>query len=631
MLHKQKIYHRRFLLIYPKSCLSIINIVYRILPIFSMRGVNNICFLIIVTMTLLSCTPLNWERNKDLAMRDPIDREANLTRTDFKEGLRPYDDNNKKDITEEEEDAILPFYDIVLAPEAPQIPSSKLVTLAISEDINLKDVLIELARLADLELSIDPRINTGIILYIKDRPVNEAIELIAEKAKLKWEIDDGILSIERDAPYLINYSVDFLNLTRSVSGSLSTQTNVLSVSADTSGLNSGTSNTISYEYDGDMWTSIEANIQSILGLKASGNTADEEGEEDTLVDLGSAVGPTLSEGDEEQASVSTANVLPSSDAGFYYTINKQAGIISANATFAKHRLIKDYIEHIKMSLATQVLIEAKIIEVTLTEGYSTGIDWSGSNRFTSPSDLGATFLDGDTNPFSFSKNIFNSMTTALTFIEKFGTIRALSNPRLTAMNNQQAIFTFARNKPYFTIEAEDESDTDNSTSTVTITSTLNTVPIGIIMSIQPSINLDTQEITLNVRPTVSSDLGETFEVKDPAVSIIASRVDGGSDIESKIPTIQVRELDTVLKIKNDEVMVIGGLLQHEDTNNDQGAPFFSNIPIIGNLAKKTQKETTVKELIILITAKIVTPEGYMHDQDKRIYNRFSQDPRPLTF
>ena len=363
-------------------------------------------------------------------------------------------------------------------------------------------------------------------------------------------------------------------------------------------------------------------------LAAAAKAASEEGGDTTLVDLGSTVGPTITgaSGEEQSASTTTATV---SDAGFYYTINRQAGIISANATFAKHRLIKNYLERIKMRLATQVLIEAKIIEVTLTEEYSTGINWSGGSTITGASNLPAALADGSVEtPFSFQNNIFKNVTTALSFIENFGTVRALSNPRLMTMNNQQAIFTFAQNKPYFTIEAEDESDTDSTTSTLSITSTLNTVPIGIMMSIQPSINLDTQEITLNVRPTVSSDIGR--DVPDPGVQIIASRVEG-TTVESNIPTIEVRELDTVLKIKNDEVMVIGGLLQHLDTNIDTGAPFFSSIPIIGNLAKKTQKTTEVKELIILITAKIVTPEGYTHNTDRRLFNKFTQDPRPLTF
>ena len=98
-----------------------------------------------------------------------------------------------------------------------------------------------------------------------------------------------------------------------------------------------------------------------------------------------------------------------------------------------------------------------------------------------------------------------------------------------------------------------------------------------------------------------------------------------------MPVVQVRELDTVLKAKSGDVMVIGGLIQHIDNNSDVGVPFLSNIPLLGNAVKKVEKRSTVVETVILMTAKIITPRSNYHQHDKKLYDTFTQDPRPFAF
>ena len=102
-------------------------------------------------------------------------------------------------------------------------------------------------------------------------------------------------------------------------------------------------------------------------------------------------------------------------------------------------------------------------------------------------------------------------------------------------------------------------------------------------------------------------------------------------IESKIPQLEVRELDSIMKVKSGQVMVIGGLLEDKVINADAGVPGVSEVPYLGNLFKSVDKQTTKKELVILIRATVVGPHGYVDKADKGVYQKFMRDPRPLEF
>ena len=111
------------------------------------------------------------------------------------------------------------------------------------------------------------------------------------------------------------------------------------------------------------------------------------------------------------------------------------------------------------------------------------------------------------------------------FLEKFGVTRTLQNPRTIALNNQQSVLTFVTNHRYFTVEGErgnvsNTGSTSSTTNTTSVNSTLHTVPIGVILVFQPSIDLEKNEIMINLRPTLSS-LSQRGAVKDPAVQLLA--------------------------------------------------------------------------------------------------------------
>lgn len=196
------------------------------------------------------------------------------------------------------------------------------------------------------------------------------------------------------------------------------------------------------------------------------------------------------------------------------------------------------------------------------------------------------------------------------------------------MNNQQAVLSFATNEVYFTLDVEEESseEQNGTVQTLNIDSEIHTVPIGIILNLQPSINIDTNEITMNIRPTISRIVSR---VEDPGVAILAARNDAG-EVSSSIPIVEVKEIDSILKIQSGQVMVIGGLMEERNSNDENGVPFVSNFPVVGKLFKGTKKQGEVIETVIFIKATVVPGYG-VSDGDKKLYRTFMRDPRPLTF
>ncbi len=602
---------------------------------FRISGLFVLCAALLVN----ACT------EKDVKKVSDIDPKLGLTRDDYQNLTKPTSQNPDafKNNIASAPPPIPALAPVVAAPNPPKAGDSKIVSISVTEDVPLKDVMIELARLADVDLEMDPSISGGIIFRATNRPFSEVIERISELAGLRCDLRDNILRVSADKPFEKSYQVSFLNVERSSKNNVTLNTNVLSSSGNSgsnsgssnsgsssssnnsssgsgsgsgnSGLNSGSSTSITANSESDLWKSFEDGIKNIINATSSSSA---------------------SQGQGAAASTSGASTAIGSDApASFYTINKQAGIITVRATEKQHRKVNEFIEKLKMSATSQVLIEAKIVEVTLDKEFNSGINWqSVFNTLNSNFQITANYplQTTSTNALSFAINARgdSSIDTIINLTEQFGTSRTLSSPRLNAINNQQAVLTFAKNFVYFEIDVERESNTGTAISTdqTTVNTAVKTVPIGIVLNILPSINLDTNEVTLNVRPTLSKFIGSKI---DPAVAYLKSTLENGANIpDNEVPEIEVRELDSIMKIKSGGVMVIGGILQDSSENTDIGTPGASKIPVLGNLFKSVNKTDSLKEMVIFIKATIIpASSGNVSEFDQQLYRKFTSDPRPL--
>ncbi len=602
-------------------------------------------FLMLVSAAILplsGCSFLETLTPKPGDKTDIIDRQQKLSVDDFRDLNKI--EKLKKSAEEPVATAALgvpPLPDLaqVLAmPKAPKMANSKLVTLSVTEDVPLRDVLFELGRLANVDIEIGGGMDgSGINLRATDRPFNEVIERIAHLAHLRYSVSGNSIRVERDTPYIKNYSIDFLNTVRSSTSTYNLSTNILSSGGGSGGSSSGgggsgfgstgSTNNITSAGESDLFSSLEASVSEILNYKADGGLAAAASAAATVASGAAASGGAAADG-------------PTS-----YVVNRQSNVLTVNATEAQHEMIQRFLTLMSRNSSAQVMIEAKIVEVSLADEFLSGVDWSkvlggvnngvtaGFGTFIPGATPNSTSLTGGG---AFKLGVKDGdLDFAISLTERFGTTRTLSSPRLSAINNQQAVLTFARNEIYFTCEAQagqviaNTGTSGSSATQPTVTCKQNIVPIGIIMSILPSINLNTQEVTLNVRPTLTRKVGDA---ENPS-TLLASKVVSGSgtpvELSATVPIIEVRELDSIMKVKSGGVMVIGGLMEDSTRNEVRGIPGAQEVPFLGNLFKGRSEDSLKRELIIFIKATIVNSDGSAHVVDKLIYDKYTTDPRPL--
>lgn len=574
------------------------------------------------------------------------DRKQELSRSAYRDMMRPTKDEKNKDfrpyIEPGKPEALLgappipEVTEILAAPRPPAIGETQLVSIFVTDDVPLKDVLIELGRLADVDMEIDSSIRGGIVFRAQNRPFNEVIERIASLADLRYEMKNGVLRIERDTPVVRTYPLNFLSFDRASQSGINISTSVLSTQVGGGGgggggggnqsLASGSTAAVNYTAESDFWTQLGEGLRSIVAYAPASRSQS----------------PDFGGSDEDRPATITAAGGGGSAAGGsavgggQVTVNRQGGTVTVNASHRVHRMVEDYLRKLEDVASSQVLIEAKIIEVTLDDRYQSGVNWNQvfSSHFAS---LDVDFNNIDASDGNLTRLIIGgrgvddpSLDAIVDLTETFGTSRTLSSPRIHAMNNQQAVLTFAQNLVYFDVSVDREQQIAGDTvlpPILTVDSQVMTVPIGIIISLHPSINTRTNEVTLSIRPTLSRVVDF---IPDPAVAFLLADLPDLA-ISNQIPQIEVRELDSLMRMRSGQIMVLGGLMEQVGENNDAGVPFLSGIPWVGNAFKTTNKHEQVRELFFLVKATIIGNTSTVHEADKHIYRKFTTDHRPLAF
>jgi len=179
-------------------------------------------------------------------------------------------------------------------------------------------------------------------------------------------------------------------------------------------------------------------------------------------------------------------------------------------------------------------------------------------------------------------------------LQQFGDAKVLSSPKIMDMNNQAALLKVVNNEVYFTVDVNRETATATSAGITTFETTVHTVPVGFMMNVTPFISED--EISLNIRPTLSRIVGY---VNDPNPDLARENV------VSQVPIIQEREMDSVLRLRNRQTAIIGGLIQDTNDKSRTGIPGLSQIPWLGDLFSYRDDRVTKSELIIFIRPIIV--------------------------
>lgn len=546
------------------------------------------------------------------------------------------------------DDTGIPELQAYYAEPSENLKPMPLVSISVNQTVPIKDALFELARQADYDIELDPRITGSIIFTAREKPFDVVIKRISEMTGLRYKFEDDTVRIEMDTPYSKTYKIDYLNYVRSTTSSV--QNNVSVVTGE--GADTGSDFNAGSTSEADFWGELSSNLTQILGVReSSGNLRTNVDPQITAVENNpQAVQPVVTEGENGEQVVQTqppqatlqVNSLPPVGAGGAggaeeddavtsgFSVNRQAGMISVYGTERQQKEVAEYLQQVKRSVTSQVLIEAKILEVSLTDEFSTGIDWSrisltgqATLDFASPQRvfLDATTPAGAGTTLTVGGNDINAVISALS---RFGTVRALSSPRLTVLNNQSAALNVAENLVYFELDVE--TNTSDAGIVTTVESEVRNVPEGVLINVQPSINLDEHSVSMSIRPTVTNV--DRFET-DPAVAIAAAAA-GAPGVASQIPVVQVQEFDSVIKMNSGQAVIMGGLMQDRAQVSENGIPVLSEVPLIGNVFKSHVDSIQKTELIVFLKATIMDGGDNIHNTDRETYKLFSDDRRPLN-
>ena len=277
-------------------------------------------------------------------------------------------------------------------------------------------------------------------------------------------------------------------------------------------------------------------------------------------------------------------------------INPNAGLITINGTFNQLERAREYIQQLQNRLKKQVAINVSIIAVSLDKSHSSGINWQNfSIDFNSQNAQNSNSLISfqNTNEGNlFVKNLgFNvglNLNSVMNFLSQNGKTKVLSNPKLVALNNQQAIISVGDTINY---QVKESSKSTDSGTTVSEIYNNYSIFIGILLNILPEIS-DDGKIMLRISPSLSNFKYPQDNRRQSEPRVIAP------------DTIQ-KKLSTVVEMENNQTLVLGGLISHNESLDESSINFLSKIPLLGSLFKGSSQTQSSTEIVFIITPLII--------------------------
>lgn len=489
-------------------------------------------------------------------------------------------------------------------------------------NVPVRDLLFALARDAKVNVDIHPGITGVVTLNAIDQTLPQLLTRISKQVDMRFEMDGPNLAVMPDSPFLKHYKVDYVNMSRTVTGAVSTNTQI-ATNTQTSGSTSGSSgvsgnvsNTrIENASKNQFWESLEKNIKDLL---RETDKILPEGSSETIYEQTSAQNATgaaaLPQNTGRRAAQAVANALqtnpsPSSASqavdnsivrrntfreAASVIMNPESGVVTVRATQRQHDRIQEFIDRVINSARRQVLIEATIVEVTLKDGYQQGIDWSQI--------ASGGLVEFIGNPLSTATNLrytknTNDPKALITLMDTFGTSKVLSSPRVSVLNNQTALLKVVENIVYFKVDSQLATGTTTGSSTTNPIRSYNTTPqtvsVGLVLSVTPQIS-DTDMITLNVRPSVTSLVKM---VLDPNPDL--------TTVKNEVPQLQTREIESVMRVASGNIAILGGLMDDSIDYQNQRVPLIGQVPLFGETFNNRNNQAKKRELVIFLRPVVI--------------------------
>jgi MSHA type pilus biogenesis protein MshL len=436
-----------------------------------------------------------------------------------------------------------------------------------------RELFLSLAKENEFNLVLSPEVSGTITMDIKEATAPEIMEEVCGLLGCRVELSGNMVRVLPEKRATRIFRMDYLLTSRSGSGSLTASTSTgggssssgsgtasATGSSGSSGGESESRNTISTDEKFDLWSGILEEVQSLL----SGGD-------------GKAV------------------------------VNRAAGTLAVTDYPVNLDRVADYLKVLESRMRNGVMIETKILEVTLSDETKYGINW------TALPDLSSLSLSGSLTGGATARQALPAGTTAFQIgvaggkfnavidaLAEQGQINVLSAPKVSTLNNQKAIIRIGRQDVFFRAVVTPAT----TTSAAFVTFTPDTITVGIILSVTPQIGRD-GKVMLAIHPSITEKVGE------------ATAPDGNT-----APIVDVRETNTMVTVQDGETVFIGGLMQERTQEIIKSVPLLGDIPFLGALFRNTDQIKKKTELVILITPRLLREgdaAGIAGEEQKRLF------------
>ncbi|MDP1537266.1 MAG: hypothetical protein Q8L95_08805 [Burkholderiales bacterium] len=525
----------------------------------------------------------------------------------------------------------------LVPPPAPQVkPQTYSVVV---HEVPVKELLLALARDTKQNIDIHPGLSGLVSLNAINETLPAILERISKQVDLRYRTEGNTILLSPDTSYIKTYLVNYVNIQRNTTSTTGASGQLATTGQGTQGGSATSGNTsstvVTTTSTSDFWKLLEQSVRSILNssLKQSQSAEARQNRLELIKqeqELRAKQMEAASKAGQSAAALATSmssTSQPAANASLLpddVIVNAVAGTITINGNEKQHQLVQDYLTKVERGAQRQVLIEATIVEVNLSDNYQGGIDWSrlpvsGGLSFsqqllrgfgTGMAQLGTNFFQvGYTNPNSDVGNF----SATIKLLQEFGNTRVLSSPKLMVLNNQTALLKAVDNLVYFEIQAQ--SNTTQGVASTTFNSTAKTVALGVVMGVTPQVNEDGR-VLLTVRPTISRFL--RFR-NDPNPSLCD--VNRLNCVANPVPEIQVREMESVLQIGNGQTIILGGLMQDNVQRNREQIPGADKLGDAGELLRFRDERVSKSELVIFLRPTVI-PNPTLESEELKFFQRF---------
>lgn len=453
---------------------------------------------------------------------------------------------------------------------------------------------------------VHPGVDGAITLSLRNVTVAEVMEAVRNVYGYDYTFRGGIYEVLPSGLATRLFPINYLNLRRLGESRTRVNSGQLVENSEDNGTGNATSS-----------SSSGGSVSNVTQIPSTDIKTDTDA--DLWGELGNSLKMLVGEGDGRQV-----------------VLSPQTGVVIVRAPTRELRAVEDFLTRAQLNLQRQVILEARILEVQLADGFQSGINWSqigsingnplgfgvsgsslggvapalpqgGPTAATEANPLGGVFAG------TYASGNFDGV---IELLKTQGTVQVLSSPRVSTINNQKAVIKVGSDEFFVTAISSNNTTTVGGTTQINPTVTLTPFFSGIALDVTPQIS-EIGDITLHVHPSVTNVRDQTKTLKV-----------FGEETTLPLALSTSRESDSVVRAKSGQVVVIGGLMQSEGNDSEAGTPGLSNVPVLGYLFKQKRNSTRKSELVILLRP-VVASDDRWDEQVRATRARFRDLDYPL--